>query len=100
RDQPIRARPVTRVERTWRWCRRKPALAGLIVALHLALALGLVGILWQWRRATVSESLTRQNLYTADMNRVQQAWDQGNLQHAQALLRVHRPQAHKQDLRG
>jgi WD40 repeat protein len=107
RDEPIRAHPVSRAERGWRWCRRKPALATLIVALHLVLALGLTGVLWQWRRATlsesratVSESLTRQNLYSADMNRVQQAWDQGNLQQAQALLRVHRPQAHKQDLRG
>jgi len=51
-DEPIHAHPVTRVGRTWRWCRRKPALAGLIVALHLVLALGLMGILWEWRRAS------------------------------------------------
>ncbi|MEZ6129023.1 MAG: protein kinase [Planctomycetaceae bacterium] len=33
--EPIVARPVSRVERTWRWCKRKPALASLaaIVAL-------------------------------------------------------------------
>jgi WD40 repeat protein/predicted Ser/Thr protein kinase len=96
RDEPIHAHPVTRVERTRRWCRRKPALAGLIVALHLVLALGLMGILWQWRRAMVSESVTLRNLYTADMNLAHQAWKEGSLQRAEELLRVHG----KEDLRG
>jgi tetratricopeptide (TPR) repeat protein/tRNA A-37 threonylcarbamoyl transferase component Bud32 len=31
--EPILARPISRVERTWRWCKRKPAWAGLIAAL-------------------------------------------------------------------
>ena len=28
-DRPIGARPVSRLERTWRWCRRNPAMATL-----------------------------------------------------------------------
>src|SRR5204862_243683 len=90
----------SRGERTWRWCRRKPALAGLILALHLVLALGLMGVLWEWRRATVSESQTLRTLYTADMNLAHQAWNEGSLQRAQKLLRAHLPQAGKEDLRG
>jgi WD40 repeat protein len=30
-DQPIVARPVSRLERTWRWCRRNPVVASLLV---------------------------------------------------------------------
>jgi len=41
RDEPIRARPIGPVGRTWRWCRRKPvlaAMAGAVVALLLTVA--------------------------------------------------------------
>jgi tetratricopeptide (TPR) repeat protein len=37
RGEPIRARPVGKAERLWRWCRRKPALAAAAVCALLAL---------------------------------------------------------------
>jgi WD40 repeat protein/tRNA A-37 threonylcarbamoyl transferase component Bud32 len=43
RDEPILARPVGRVGRAWRWCRRSPgqaALVALVALLVLALAAG------------------------------------------------------------
>jgi tetratricopeptide (TPR) repeat protein len=45
--ETIRARPVGRPERLWRWCRREPALA----ALALTLVAGLLGVATQWFRA-------------------------------------------------
>jgi tetratricopeptide (TPR) repeat protein len=49
--EPIRARPVGRVGRLWRWARRRPAVASLLAASLLTLALGLAGVLWQKQRA-------------------------------------------------
>lgn len=45
------ARPVGLPGRMWRWCRGRPALAGLAAALVVAAAAGASGIAWQWQRA-------------------------------------------------
>lgn len=55
--RPIRARPIGPVSRAWRWCRRKPALATTLVALHFVIGLGMGGIVWQWRRAERRDGL-------------------------------------------
>jgi tetratricopeptide (TPR) repeat protein len=49
--EPIRARPVGTGERVVVWCRRKPAVAGLLAALVLVILAGCAGVLWQWQRA-------------------------------------------------
>src|SRR5438093_714460 len=50
---PIRARPVGRIERTWRWCWRNPVPAGLLAALTLGSAVGL------WHLSRLNERLVR-----------------------------------------
>jgi hypothetical protein len=63
RDEPIHSRPVSAPEKIWRWCRRKPALATTLILLQLVFALGLAGIVWQWRlaeKARATEAKARQ----------------------------------------
>src|SRR5262249_27934180 len=40
--EPVRARPVGRAERAWRWCRRNPVVASLLVLVVLSLVSGTV----------------------------------------------------------
>jgi serine/threonine protein kinase len=49
--RPIHARPVSGVERAWRWCRRRPVVAALTATLALSLSLGFLSIALLWRRA-------------------------------------------------
>ena len=58
--EPVRARPVGAADKAWRWCRRKPALAGAIAACALILVSGVVGITWQWRRAEENAARSKQ----------------------------------------
>jgi serine/threonine protein kinase/Tfp pilus assembly protein PilF len=56
-NEPIRARPVSSLERCARWCRRKPLAAALTASLILAVIMGVAGVLWQWRRAEANAVL-------------------------------------------
>lgn len=88
RGETILARPASPPERVWRWARRKPALAGLVTALHLALALGLTGILWQWNRANRhAEQETAQRKRAEESARKEAAQhERAELERAELLL--------------
>ncbi len=43
-NEPILARPVGAVTRAWFWCKRKPAIAGLVTTLVATVIVGIVGI--------------------------------------------------------
>lgn len=86
RREPIHSRPVNVPEKLWRWGRRKPALASLIVLLHVVGAAGLTGIVWQWRRAERQTLATQHHLYVANMNLVQHRWEQNHVSSVRALL--------------
>jgi tRNA A-37 threonylcarbamoyl transferase component Bud32 len=70
-EQPVRARPVGRTERLWRWCRRNPSLAGVsalaaaalvaasLIAIEFAIQQALAAKTERGLRINVSEAYDR-----------------------------------------
>jgi eukaryotic-like serine/threonine-protein kinase len=87
--EPIRARPVSRVERAWRWCRRNPRVAAMgatvaVLLILVAISLGVLAVRLSQERQAVAE--TRR----VAEQRLQQAIEAvagGNYLRAQDLLR-------------
>jgi len=102
-DEPIQARPVGTIGKTWKWCRRQPMRAALSGALILAITCGLVGIIWQWRRADrerataqANERLALRHAYAGDIKEVQRALEEGDLGGARRTLDKYRPEGPSQ----
>src|SRR5262249_18801916 len=127
--EPIAARRVGRVGRAWKWCRRKPAAAALLVVTVAALAALLVGLttfsVLQGRMATEERRLRKDAeldraaahkantlaqsrldamshlLYLAHVRAARQAWESADLARAEQLLKRWEPRKAKDtDLRG
>jgi WD40 repeat protein len=62
----VQARPVGRAGRAWKWCRRNPAVAGLLAALTLVIAAGFAATLWQMLKAQASAAAEGQARADAD----------------------------------
>lgn|GEM_PF-5224921 len=100
RREPIQARPVSRAERVWRWCRRRPAVAGLLGATMVLLAAVAIGSPVAAWRIRAERERAEDNLYAADMNLAQQALAQSSRARVRALLERHRPKGGGTDRRG
>ena len=64
--EPIQARPTGRVERLWRWSRRKPLVAGLLALVLLVALGGFLGVLGQWQVAVANEQQANANAAKAE----------------------------------
>jgi WD40 repeat protein/serine/threonine protein kinase len=98
--KPILARPISRPEKLWRWCRRNPVVATLAATAVLIFVLGFAGVTWQWKLSERSRAQANANLYAANMNLAHQAWEEGDWTQARRLLRTHIPGRNQEDLRG
>jgi WD40 repeat protein len=101
--KPVQARPVGRLERSWRWCRRNPAAAALMLSLLLgaAVASGLAVVADQnaeearlnaeQARKEKEETrkqleLARESVFTAQLARVEAALGAKETNRARELL--------------
>lgn len=112
--KPIQARAVGRTEQVWRWCKRRPAIAGLTAASGVLLVMLLVGLAVSTaliaRKAAEargdrdlaqqSERTLRQQHYVRDMARAQAAWSRCDLTTLLETLARHIPGEGEPDLRG
>jgi WD40 repeat protein/tRNA A-37 threonylcarbamoyl transferase component Bud32 len=121
KGEPIQARPVRRLERAWRWAKRRPAVAGLLALLLLVLAVSLPGLTTLWLQAKAARydveserdavarskgeaekgrAAARQHLYGAQASLMQIAWRDRTLGRVQQLLELQVPKDNDPDLRG
>lgn len=61
RGEPVRARRIGLFGHAWRWCRRKPVLAGVLGLLFLSVTAGLCTSLLLLHRARAGEALAVEN---------------------------------------
>ncbi len=105
--EPITARPVSKPERAWRWCRRNPVVAGLVTSVAILLVVGTSvasGLAWWGKQeadvAKANLKLSQRHLYVAHMNLAQIAWENDRVGRLRELLRGTRPQSGQDELRG
>ncbi len=105
-QEPVVARPPSRVYRAQKWVRRNKGLFTGLAAVMLALSAGLGLAMWAWAReqgarklADQNAQLARRRAYVSEMNSAQQALQAGNLGRARELLTHHVPKPGEPDLR-
>ena len=121
RGEPIHARPVSRVERAWRWCRRNRPLAltgAAVIILLVTVAIGSPIAAFRINRerlqaemarqnetqlrreAQAQELVSRQKAYASDISAASHALEEGDFGIGRKLLTGHSRRPGQQDLRG
>lgn len=118
--QPILARPISILERLWRWSKQRKQLAASLVALFLLIVTTAIGSsvaaayfrelaqtnleLARENEAETQNALTQrdtafQNAYFADMRQAFSDWENGDIQRMLLALERYRPDLPNNDIR-
>ncbi len=114
RGEPVQARPLGRAARTWRWCRRNPAialsigcvlaslLAGTIVSINFAIRAiaGEKQAVREADRANREKRLSDHRRYVAEFRWAWQKWQDGHIDDVRHILHELEPVGEEDDLRG
>jgi WD40 repeat protein/tRNA A-37 threonylcarbamoyl transferase component Bud32/tetratricopeptide (TPR) repeat protein len=73
KGEPIRARPVGKLERLWIWMKRRPAVAGLGAAVVAITVLGFGLVTWKWVEAVEAEEVADLRRQEAEKARQREA---------------------------
>jgi serine/threonine protein kinase len=65
---PIKARPISWPERGWRWCKRRPTVAILLLLLFLSLTSGLASVSYFYVKASQNANQMAKAYYRSQMN--------------------------------
>ncbi len=84
--EPIKARPVSSLEKVWRWCRRRPYVAALVASLFFSLTFGLAGVSFFWFKAEQSAEVANRLYYYSQMKLAVQYLFQGDHEALQQAL--------------
>lgn len=86
---PISARPVSRVEKAWRWCLRNPAVATSSTMFVTLLITACIVVSYFWRQAEDSNRRTSRTLYRARMTVAANAWTSSDIEQVSDLLQIY-----------
>jgi WD40 repeat protein/tetratricopeptide (TPR) repeat protein/tRNA A-37 threonylcarbamoyl transferase component Bud32 len=107
--EPIKARPVGRLERAAKWVRRNPAAATLVATLLVGTAVATLLAIWARQKtaealeqkgradeqvgvAKANARLANDRAYTSNLRLVQRAWEENQIDLVHELLEGQRPE--------
>jgi len=83
---PIHARPISRMQILWRWCKRNQAVAGLVAGVFVSLSVGLLGMLYFAIQSAHNARMRQEALYRTRMVLASNLWQNGDIKSLKQTL--------------